>query len=55
MHLLVVKYSNVFKKDYQLMKRRGKNMKLLQEVVGILANQECLPNKYKDHILLRRI
>ena len=50
--LLTVKYSNLFKKDYKLMKKRGRNMKLLQEVVEILANNKALPVKYKDHILL---
>ena len=50
--MLTVKYSNLFKKDYKLMKKRGLNLKLLQDVVNMLANNEILPNKYKDHYLI---
>ncbi len=51
-NLLTVKYSNLFKKDYKLMKKRGFNLKLLQEVVDMLANNKTLPNKYRDHYLI---
>jgi len=50
--LLTVKYSNLFKKDYKLMKKRGLNIKLLHEVVDMLANNKTLPDKYKDHYLV---
>ena len=50
--MLTVKYSNLFKKDYKLMKKRGLNLKLLQDVVNMLANNEILPSKYKDHYLV---
>ena len=33
------------------MKKRGMNLKLLQEVVDMLANNKKLPDKYKDHYL----
>ena len=49
--LLTVKYSNLFKKDYKLMKKRGLNLKLLKDVVNMLANNKILPDKYKDHLL----
>lgn len=49
--MLTVKYSNLFKKDYKLMKKRGLNMKLLHEVVEMLANNKPLPEKYRDHFL----
>lgn len=49
--MLAVKYSNLFKKDYKLMKKRGYNLKLLQEVVTMLANNKPLPDKYRDHYL----
>lgn len=45
--MLTVKYTNLFKKDYKLIKRRGLNLKLLQEVVDMLANEQTLPGKYK--------
>ena len=49
--LLIVKYTNLFKKDYKLIKKRGLNIKLLQDVVDMLANEQTLPEKYKDHYL----
>ena len=49
--MLIVKYGNLFKKDYKLMKKRGMNLRLLQEVVNLLANNKTLPGKYKDHVL----
>ena len=51
-NLLTVKYTNLFKKDYKLMKKRGLNLKLLQDVVNMLANNEILPTKYKYHYLV---
>ena len=50
-NLLTVKYTNLFKKDYKLIKKRGINLKLLQELVDMLANEQTLPEKYKDHYL----
>ena len=50
-NLLTVKYTNSFEKDYKLIKKRGLNLKLLQDVVSILANEQELPEKYKDHYL----
>lgn len=49
--MLTVKYTNLFKKDYKLIKKRGLNLKLLQEVVDMLANEQTLSEKYKDHYL----
>ena len=40
-----------FKKDYKLIKKRGYDVKLLQDVVSILAKGEPLPEKYLDHSL----
>ena len=53
-NLLTVKYTNSFEKDYKLIKKRGLNLKLLQDVVAILANEQELPEKYKDHYLKRK-
>ncbi len=49
--MLTVKYTKLFEKDYKLIKKRGLNLKLLQDVVKILANEQELPEKYKDHYL----
>lgn len=50
--MLIVKYSNLFKKDLKLMKKRGLNIELLKEVVEMLANNKTLPDKYRDHYLI---
>ena len=47
----IVKYTTQFKKDYKLAKRRGLNIKLLQEKVNKLASGETLDDSYKDHAL----
>ena len=47
----IVKYTTQFKKDYKLAKRRGLNIKLLQEIVKKLAMGEMLDDSYKDHAL----
>lgn len=41
-----------FRKDVKLMKKRGKNLKLLQEVIDILFEGKLLDAKYKDHALV---
>lgn len=46
-----VKFTSQFKKDYKLAKKRGKNMKLLDDVIKLLANGEVLSEKYYDHSL----
>lgn len=46
-----VKFTNQFKKDYKLAKRRGKKMELLNSVIELLANGEVLPENYYDHSL----
>lgn len=49
--MLTVKYTKLFEKDYKLIKKRALNLKLLQDVVVILANEKELPEKYRDHYL----
>jgi mRNA interferase YafQ len=50
-----MKYSIVrtgqFKRDYKLAKKRGKNIKLLLEIIEHLANGNPLDRKYNDHQL----
>ena len=43
--------SNKFKKDLKLAVKRGYDIKLLENVVNRLANEEALEPKYKDHTL----
>lgn len=44
-------YTNRMKKDVKLMKKRGKNMNKLVNILSLLATGAPLPIKYKDHPL----
>ncbi len=41
-----------FKKDYKKIQKRGYNLKLLEEVVRILAETKTLPEKYIPYPLI---
>lgn len=41
-----------FRKDYKRMKKRGKDMSLLEDVIDILLKGGRLPEKNKDHGLV---
>ena len=49
--MLKVNYSNQFKKDYKLIKKRGYNINLLKQIVQLIAEEKPLPQKYKEHYL----
>lgn len=49
--MLTIRYHSSFKKDYKRVIKRGYNAKLLEEIIGKLANGESLPEKNKDHSL----
>ena len=40
-----------FRKDVRIAHKQGKNINLLKEVIIKLANDEPLPEKYRDHAL----
>lgn len=44
-------YTNRMKKDAKLMKKRGKDMGKLVDVLSLLASGDPLPAQYKDHSL----
>ena len=46
-----IEISSRFKKDFKAAKKRGYDMKLLEEVIIILAKGEPLPERYLDHPL----
>lgn len=46
-----LKPTSTFKKEVRLAKKRNLNLSLLEEVITLLANDETLPEKYKDHTL----
>lgn len=47
----IIKPTASFKKEYKLAKKRGHNMKLLDDLAEALARGEKLPAKNKDHAL----
>jgi len=44
--------SGRFKKDYKLMKRRGKDMFKIQQIMKALADEEPLEPRHRDHNLV---
>lgn len=49
--MLTIKYETSFRKDFKRIVKRGYDIRLLEEVIGILASGNLLPEKYKDHSL----
>ena len=49
--MLDIFYSSQFKKDYKRMKKQGKSVELLLDVVEILAGEGALDPKYQDPAL----
>jgi mRNA interferase YafQ len=49
--MLRIKYHSSFKKDFKKIKKRGYDIKLLENVIELLANEVTLPDKYHDHML----
>lgn len=49
--MLTIKYHTKFKKDLKLAKKRGYDLKLLEKVIRMLADEKTLPDKYCDHAL----
>ena len=50
--MLKIRYSRRFKQDYKNIVKRGYDIKLLEEVISILAHKKILPQKYLDHALV---
>jgi len=50
--MLEILYTTKFKKDYKLIKKRGKDIVKLQKIIKILAVPEKLPESNKDHQLI---
>jgi len=46
-----VRRSAQFRKDLRLAHKQGKDINLLDRIVVMLANDEPLPAKYRDHAL----
>lgn len=46
-----VKFTNAYKKAYKLMKKRGLEVALLDEVVDLLRQGKQLDKRHRDHAL----
>ena len=44
-----IQYTNKFKKDYRLIKKRGYDINKLKDVIEILTKNHRLPEKYREH------
>ena len=49
--MYTVKFTSAFKKNYKLMKKRGMDISLLDDVIEELRRGKELDGKYKDHVL----
>ncbi|MBR1763132.1 MAG: type II toxin-antitoxin system YafQ family toxin [Eubacterium sp.] len=50
--MLRVEYTGQFKKDYKLAVKRNYDIDELVNVINMLANEEKLPEKFRDHALV---
>ena len=49
--MLTIKYQAAFRRDYKRIVRRGYDVRLLETVVQLLAEEKPLPEKNRDHAL----
>ena len=49
--MLRIEFTRRMKRDAKTMKKRGKDMKKLETVIDLLAEQKPLPREYRDHAL----
>jgi mRNA interferase YafQ len=49
--MLTLKTTVQFRKDYKLLKKRGYNLDLLEEVLQALVEEKPLAQKHRDHAL----
>lgn len=49
--MYVIKPTNVFKRDFRRIKKRGKDLAKIKKIMLLLAAGEALPVKNRDHIL----
>ncbi len=50
--MLTLKTTTQFRRDYKLMKKRGYNMDLLEDVLETLLQKKPLAEKHRDHALV---
>lgn len=50
--MLKIEFTGQFKRDFKLVVKRGCNPDELQKVITMLAKEQPLPEKYRDHALV---
>ena len=48
----IIQRTSQFKKDVKRLQKRGKDMALLKNIILILASNQSLEAKYRDHTLI---
>jgi len=46
-----IKATNQFRKDYKLAAKRGRNMRLMTDLIARLSHGETLESRFRDHEL----
>jgi len=49
--VLHLETTSQFRKDYKLMKKRGLNLRLLEDILNKLIREEPLETRHRDHAL----
>ncbi|OFR96340.1 MULTISPECIES: type II toxin-antitoxin system YafQ family toxin [Rothia] len=49
--MLHLETTSQFRKDYKLMKKRGLNLRLLEDILNKLIREEPLETRHRDHAL----
>ena len=49
--MLKIEYHKSFKKDYKRVKKQGYSIAKLETVIALLADEQQLPESYRDHAL----
>lgn len=50
--MLSPSYTNQFKKDFKLAKKRGQKIEKIKVIMSLLINEDPLPKQLKEHSLL---
>lgn len=50
--MLAIEFTTQFKRDLKKAKKRGKKLQLLQDIAKLIAKEEQLAKKFKDHPLI---
>jgi mRNA interferase YafQ len=49
---LVIRQTTVFRRDIKRLKKRGLDLQKLEILIRLLASEEILPERYRDHSLV---